>query len=78
MNNEDFDIRSRCPGCDAPVTTTIETERFPYGVDGPDQVILEATVPVRHCAACGLDYTDYEGEDARDAAVRAHLGRILR
>lgn len=74
MQGTEVDLRTTCAQCGAAgVTTTIEQQTFPYGVDGPGQVMLAATVPVRHCAVCGFDYTDFEGEDARDAAVTAHL-----
>ena len=71
--DDEFDIRERCAQCGERVTTTVEAQQFPYGVDGPDQVMLTAAVPVRHCAACGFDYTDEEGANARGAAVSAHL-----
>lgn len=74
---DDIDIRNNCAQCGAAgVTTTMEVDRFPYGVDGPDQVMLEATVPVRKCDKCGFDYTDDEGGDARDAAVKVHLATV--
>jgi hypothetical protein len=56
------------------VGTRIEAQDVPYGI-GEQQVVLSATVPVRECRGCGFAFTDEEGEDARDAAVQAHVDR---
>ena len=72
----DYDIRKHCPQCLSDVTTVVETETFPYGIDGPSQVMLTVTVPVRCCASCDWQYTDFEAEDIREAAVKAHLATL--
>lgn len=65
-----------CPSCDTKesVDTTIESERFPYGIEGPGQIWLSAEVPVRVCRnpGCGFRYTDHVGEQIREAAVREY------
>lgn len=62
-----------CLNCgSSDVSTTFETQRFPYGPN--DAVTLEATVPVRHCKACDISFTDDEAEDLRHEAVCRHLG----
>jgi hypothetical protein len=47
-------------------------EEFLYGV-APDQVTLKATVPLFTCQACDFEFTDFEAERAREAAVAKHL-----
>lgn len=65
-----------CPDCDSPMTKLPELQRqeFQYGV-GQDAPILFAMVPVWKCDSilCGTMLTDGDGEDARQAAVDAHL-----
>jgi len=63
-----------CPDCGAAqVSIRQEKQDFIYGV-GPDAITLTATVPVRHCGACGFEFTDCEAEQARQQAVCQHLG----
>lgn len=62
-----------CPDCGAlRVSTRREQQDFIYGA-GPDAVALTATVPVRHCGACGFQFTDREAEEARHEAICLHL-----
>ena len=69
MRNEDD-----CPDCGArhAVRTKLEDQHFRYGRED-DAPLLTASVPVRFCCACGFEYTDAAGEDARERAVEAHL-----
>lgn len=60
-----------CPSCGAETHRSLETQEFLYGY--PESVALSATVPVHTCTSCGEAFTDEEGAQARDAAVRAHL-----
>lgn len=63
-----------CPDCGAArVSTSRVQQDFAYGA-GPDAVTLTATVPVRHCDACGFQFTDREAEEVRHEAVCLHLG----
>jgi transcription elongation factor Elf1 len=57
------------------VTSEVRPDSFPYGVDGPGQVILEYTARVYTCDSCGMSWTDHVSEDARQAAVDAHLAK---
>lgn len=59
--------QTACVDCGAPVTRAIVTQTFPYGVDRC--VMLHATVPEYTCSTCGMQYTDFEGEEIRHAAV---------
>jgi putative zinc finger/helix-turn-helix YgiT family protein len=66
--------RQTCPRCEkGPITSRPHDERLPFG-EGDDQVLLTATVPLRRCETCGLEYFDDEAEVARHRAVCAHLG----
>jgi len=65
-----------CPACGksaSAVSPRIET--FPY-LDGEDQVILEARVPVWECATCGTKFTDGDAEEIRHEAVCRYLERL--
>jgi YgiT-type zinc finger domain-containing protein len=64
-----------CLNCGAAILTVEDTQTFPYGI-GDFEVMLSATVPVRFCVRCGMSYTDCEGEDARDAAVKDYLAFV--
>lgn len=64
-----------CPFCSEGRLYEYEAvDRFQYGAD-EDGVILEATVIVQTCPdpMCQMSWTDYRGEDARQAAVEKHL-----
>lgn len=63
-----------CPRCGGgPISSRLQDQEFPFG-DGDDQVLLTATVPLRVCETCQLEYFDEEGERARHRAVCEHLG----
>lgn len=58
------------------VTETMQWERFPHGAGGTDiidHVVLKAYVPVISCEACGEAWTDYRGEELRDAVSQRYL-----
>ena len=59
--------------CGVPIETSRQRQRFLYGV-GEAQVELSAEVTVYTCPKCGDAYTDGEGEEARDEAVRIYKG----
>jgi putative zinc finger/helix-turn-helix YgiT family protein len=66
-----------CPDCRGEdVRTTFETEDLPYG-EGKAAVNLKVEVPVRQCLSCGLQFTDAAADDARDEAIRRHLGLLV-
>ena len=66
--------RQACPRCGkGPVSSRLHDQTFPFG-EGTEEVILTATVPLRTCEACGLEYIDHEAEVARHRAVCKHLG----
>jgi hypothetical protein len=67
----------RCGSCGfGRIREEIATQRFAYGQDAP--VELSATVPVLICTDCGDTWCDHRAEDARTAAVNAHLAGIQR
>ncbi|MEN6549999.1 MAG: hypothetical protein ABFE07_28480 [Armatimonadia bacterium] len=47
-------------------------QNLPYGL-GDDLVNLTVNIPVYRCLDCGFEFTDYEADEAKDAAVRKHL-----
>jgi hypothetical protein len=53
------------------ISTTHAEQKFQYGATNP--VMLSAMVPFRKCGECGFEYTDHEGETARQAALDLHL-----
>lgn len=60
-----------CFGCEGTdVTEQEETETFPYGV--PESVEIQVTQIVIRCKACGEAWTDWRGEEAREAAVEKY------
>lgn len=66
-----------CPDCGSTKLYSKEEKvQFPYGPDGPDQVILSAIVPVQHCRDCGFASTGTEAEQRRHVAVCQHLGLL--
>lgn len=61
-----------CIDCDGiNVEERIMTQEFLYGPP-KSQVTLRATMPVFCCKDCGARFTDYRGEEARDAAVNEY------
>lgn len=57
-----------CPNCGSDhVTESNETSTFDYGV--PTSVPLTVTQPVMRCGECQEAWTDYRGEDAREAVI---------
>lgn len=64
-----------CPECGSTrVVESIENQEFQYGQPGHKlYAVLKATMPVDGCQACGFAWTDYRGDEARDAAVAQHL-----
>ncbi|MBJ7320491.1 MAG: YgiT-type zinc finger protein [Brevundimonas sp.] len=65
-----------CDECDGGVyRRVVETQKFPYG-EGSARVDLTAEIPVWRCDGCDDAFTDHEAEEARHAAVCAHLGRL--
>ena len=68
---------AECPQCSRrTVQTRIEEDRFKYGT-GDSAVDLTAAIPVRKCASCGFEFTDWEAEDLRHEAVCRHLGVMV-
>lgn len=60
-----------CAECGSQNTReSIQEEIFPYGVDGPDQILLHANVPVVYCCDCESSFTDYRAEEIRDNVVK--------
>lgn len=63
----------RCGECGlGPVVYSREEQAVPYG-SGADAACLRARVPVWSCHSCGDAFTDWQAEEAREAAVRRHL-----
>jgi DNA-binding transcriptional regulator YiaG len=62
-----------CPECNSAVETRLLEDRFQYG-SGAKAVELQALVPIHVCPNCGFEYTDFQAEDLRHAAVCRHLG----
>lgn len=67
-----------CPSCDAERAPQnkriIVGYEFQYGI-APNHVMLKTDLPVYTCSACELEYTNWEAEDAQQAAIDEHLGR---
>src|SRR5581483_5107597 len=60
-----------CPSCESSaVTEASVTETFEYGC--PESVPLTVTQPVMTCNKCQESWTDYRGEQAREAAVERY------
>ena len=65
-----------CPSCGhGPVQTTLIEHKFPYG-DGQRAVELSATLPLRRCLECGIEFFDSLAEDLQHEAVCRHLGVV--
>lgn len=63
-----------CAECDSTnVETHVVTDKMKYGVAGPNQVVIVVDIPVRRCKRCGFEYTDWEAEDIRTAAINRYL-----
>ena len=64
------------PVCLACVSSRVSEEwiydEFDYG-NGKEAVKLVARIPMCHCDNCGLDFTDWRGEDLRYEAVCHHF-----
>lgn len=63
------------------VIESMRWDRFPHGAGGTDiidHVVLKAYVPVISCENCEEAWTDYRGEELRDAVSRKHLERLAR
>lgn len=65
------DPSPKCPDCDDVATASTKEQTFPYGAENP--VNLAARVLVWTCRGCGFAWTSGDAEDAREAAVAAHL-----
>lgn len=52
------------------VVERTETETFLYGA--PESVPIQCTVIVLRCNECDEEWTDYRGDEARDAAVEKY------
>lgn len=66
----------QCPSCGGDTTEEEVEDEFEYGVE--DKTTLMAVVPVITCNDCGESFTDYRGEEARDAAVQEFLASARR
>lgn len=63
-----------CPWCDAKASVGERADREVFALrDGAATVELSCDVTVISCSACGCDWTDWRGEQARTAAVDAYL-----
>jgi putative zinc finger/helix-turn-helix YgiT family protein len=68
------DTSPSCPSCGhGTVQTTHIEHKFPYG-DGDHRVELSATLPLRRCLECGVEFFDSVAEDLQHEAVCRHLG----
>ena len=75
MTDEPEIPEMRCPDCEGPL---LEREVFTfleYGVEGsPLAARLPVIQPVLYCpAGCPEQWSDWRGEEAREAAVQKHL-----
>lgn len=65
---------TECPMClDKTIGFEYKEESFKYGIDGPNQVTLTATVLVGSCTACGFSWTGQQAEKAYDDTVAEWL-----
>jgi DNA-binding transcriptional regulator YiaG len=68
------EVSLSCPACGhGSVETTQIEHKFPYG-DGDKGVELSATVPLRRCLECGVEFFDAVAEEIRHEAVCRYLG----
>lgn len=56
------------------VRAAVREHRFKYGFENP--VELSATIPVWVCDECGFAYTEGEGVELRQEAMRRCLGTL--
>lgn len=65
--------KEKCPFCASSLKlfTTEFDYRFQYGADS-SFVYLRAVIPVRRCGICTSEWTDSEGQDIVDTAIRAY------
>jgi len=65
-----------CPACgSSKVSDEWIDDEFTYG-NGKDAVALTARIPLCHCETCGLDFTDWRGEELRHDAVCRHFNLL--
>jgi hypothetical protein len=60
------------------LTESMQWERFSHGAGGTDiidHVVLKAYVPVISCGSCEEAWTDYRGEEIREAVGLQHVER---
>ena len=66
------DIQRICDECDGGnVTKSWKPQSVPLMLSEGVDITITPTVPVWTCADCGDGYTDHEGEDIREVAVKA-------
>ena len=68
---------NKCPHCECPTFEFDTIDYFEYG-SGDDATMLYAPVTVTECLTCDMKWTDWRGEDARQAAVDKHLALLVR
>lgn len=69
---KDFEPRS-CPECgEKDVRSRDENQPFKYGV-GEESVELNCTCPIRRCAVCNFEFSDWEAEQMRGRSVAFYL-----
>jgi len=62
-----------CADCGkGPLETELVEDEIHYGAS-PHTVLLEYTVPVRTCKACGFQFMDEEAAKLREDRVNAYL-----
>ena len=60
-----------CPQCEALATTTIEDNRVEFG-----DLQIVATMPVRACSDCDIQFVDYVGARIETEAIYRHHGLL--
>lgn len=69
-------IVETCELCgEAAAVQSLETQQFAY-LDGQEEVLLTAVLPVVACAACGEAYLGTDAEMIQHEAVCHYLGRL--
>lgn len=72
--NDGMNSPYACPLCGGTqISTVLHRDTFTYG-SGESAATLRCELPVRHCAACDIEFVDHEGERIRHEAVCRHLG----
>ena len=70
------DDKSACPACgSSALSEEWINDEFEYG-NGKDAVQIVASLPLCHCANCGLDFTDWRAEELRYEAVCEHFNLL--